>query len=168
MSLPPRQNTFLATLATPKHFSCRSCHAKTLFLPFLYSQKHFLVTTGHSQATAGNSWSPPGNNWSPPGNTWSPPGNTWQPKRAPLRPKLQPLHSGATYKIQISRLFLAKSPRIGPVPEINVPDTIPDHHRKFRGDSAKEPRLVRIVMDRQTDYYGIAPLPHTASAPPIS
>ena len=54
-------------------------------------------------------------------------------------------------KFKFPALFSAKPRRIGPVPEINVPDTIPDHHRKFCGDSAKEPRLVRIVTDRQTD-----------------
>ena len=53
LSLPPRQHTFFvipvrkntsrATPATPKYFSCHSCHAKTLFLPLPPCQNTFLA-----------------------------------------------------------------------------------------------------------------------------
>lgn len=55
------------------------------------------------------------------------------------------------YEFQIFRLFSAEPQQIGPVPEINVPDTTPDHHQKFRGDSSKEPTLVRFGTDKRTD-----------------
>ena len=63
-------------------------------------------------------------------------------------------------KFKFPALFKAETRRIGPVPEINVPDTTPDHHRKFRGPRARQLKLVRIATDRQTttDYGTTEPL----------
>ena len=98
----------IVTTATPKHFSCHSHHAKTLFLPFLYRQKHFLVTTGHHLATPGHNLATPGHRLATTGHHLATPGN---PKWAASGQKLQPLHSGATYEIQISHPFFSGSGR---------------------------------------------------------
>merc|ERR1711940_476841 len=76
LPLPPRKNTFLATPATPKHFSCHSRHAKTLFLPLPPRQNTFLATPAtpkhfscHFSTAKNTSWSQLGSTWSQPGNT---------------------------------------------------------------------------------------------------
>ena len=72
-------------------------------------------------------------------------------------------------KFEFPALFSAVPWPIGPVPEINVPDMDPDHHRKFRRNRARQLGLVRIATDRQTTdyyyYYYAAADPLTSPAP---
>ena len=112
-----------------------------------------------------------GNTWSPPGNTLSHPGNTWSPPTASMRTKTATSTVAPPMKFEFPALFSAEPRPTGPVPEINVPDTDPDHHRKFRRDRTRQLGLVASATDRQTtNYYGfLSPLslrsPHCTPFP---
>ena len=141
LPFPLRQNTFLAIPATPKHFSCHSCYTKTLFLTFPLRQNTIPGHTWSHLVTSGNTWSPPGNTWSHPGNTWSPP-------TANMRTETATSTVAPPMKFEFPALFSAEPQPTGPVPEINVPNTDPDHHQQFRRDRTRQLGLVRSVTDR--------------------
>ena len=79
-------------------------------------------------------------------------------------------------KFEFPALFSAVPWPIGPVPEINVPDMDPDHHRKFRRNRARHLGLVRPATDRllqttttprQIPLTGPAPLLPPLPGPPL-
>ena len=145
----------IVTTATPKHFSCHSHHAKTLFLPLPPRQNTFPALSVSPKTLTFHTWSQPGNTWQHLVGTWQHVVTTWQ--HLGTKNGQQPDQNCSLYiaapptKFKFPALFTAETRRIGPVPEINVPDTTPDHHRKFRGPRARQLRLVRIATDRRTD-----------------
>ena len=140
MPLSPRQNTFLAAPATPKHFFCPFCIAKNTSWSQPVTARQHLATAGHCLATTGHHLATPGHHLATPGNQ----NGRHSDQNCSLYIVAPPT------KFKFPALFSAETRRIGPVPEINVPDTTPDHHRKFRGPRARQLKLVRIVTDRRT------------------
>ena len=67
-----------------------------------------------------------------------------------LQPKKGHFTQKNPKKFKFPAIFALKCGPIRLIPEINVPDIDPDHHRKFRRDRARELGLVRPVTDRQT------------------
>ena len=86
-----------------------------------------LATPGHNLAT-------PGHNLATPGHRPAAPGNTWPPIIALTRPQTAISIVAPPAKFKFPALFSAEPRPIGPVPEINVPGTATNHHRKFRRD----------------------------------